>query len=77
MLATGAGGGALESLSSATFVAARGDEGIGDVSLDDPDFWAKTVGAGYASPAKQPAERSARARKKLLRERETNGSASA
>ena len=42
-------------------MAARGDEGIGEVALDDPDFWSKTVGSGYKSPSKQPHDRSARA----------------
>ena len=61
VLASNDSGGALESLSSATFVAARGAEGLGDVDLDDPDFWSKTVGAGYKSPGKKPEDRSARA----------------
>jgi len=42
VLASSTDGGALESLSSATFVASKEDD---KVALDDPDFWEKTMGA--------------------------------
>ena len=42
VLRTGEGGGALESLSTATFVNKKVDDV--DVDLDDPDFWHKTLG---------------------------------
>jgi superfamily II DNA/RNA helicase len=41
VLASDTSGGALESLSSATFVASKEEDKI---ALDDPDFWEKTLG---------------------------------